>query len=80
MIFKETLYDENASCHLALGMGFTECNKEAEDKKGNDLREIGVNDANTHVDFMIGDASLNILGITHDNKEIIIMEKGNLVF
>lgn len=80
VIFKETLYDENASCHLALGMGFTECNKEAEDKKGNDLREIGVNDANTHVDFMIGDASLNILGITHDNKEIIIMEKGNLVF
>ena len=80
VIFKETLYDENASCHLALGMGFTECNKDAEDKKGDDLREIGVNDANTHVDFMIGDASLNILGITHDNEEIIIMEKGNLVF
>ena len=80
VIFKETLYDENASCHLALGMGFTEFNKEAEDKKVDYLREIGVNDANTHVDFMIGDASLKILGVTHNNEEIIIMEKGNLVF
>lgn len=79
LIFKETLYDENASCHLAFGMGFTECNSKASDKKGDDLRSIGVNDANIHVDFMIGDETLKIVGTTHDNKEILVMNKGNLV-
>lgn len=79
ILFKETLYDENASCHLALGMGFTECNSKAKDKKGEDLRSIGVNDANTHVDFMVGDETLKIVGVTKDGKEIVIMENGNLV-
>lgn len=79
ILFKETLFDENASCHLALGMGFTECNSKAADLKGDDLRKIGVNDASTHVDFMIGDASLKIVGITHDGDKITIMEDGNLV-
>lgn len=79
ILFKETLYDENASCHLALGMGFTECNCKAKDKKGEDLRSIGVNDAATHVDFMVGDETLKIVGVTKDGKEIVIMENGNLV-
>lgn len=79
VIFKETLYDENASCHLALGMGFSECVKDSEDKRGDDLRALGVNDANTHVDFMIGNEDLNIIGVTYDNQEIMIMENGNLV-
>lgn len=79
LIFKETLFDENASCHLALGMGFTECNSKANDKKGDDLRNIGVNDANIHVDFMIGDETLKIIGVDHNGNEILIMENGNLV-
>lgn len=79
LIFKETLFDENASCHLALGMGFTECNSKANDKNGDDLRNIGVNDANIHVDFMIGDETLKIIGVDHDGNEILIMENGNLV-
>lgn len=79
ILFKETLYDENASCHLALGMGFTECNSKANDKKGEDLRNIGVNDANIHVDFMVGDETLRIIGVTKTGEEILIMDKGSLV-
>lgn len=79
IIFKETLYDENASCHLALGMGFSECVKNSEDLRGDELRCLGVNDANTHVDFMIGNEDLNIVGITYDDEEIVIMDQGNLV-
>lgn len=78
LIFKETLYDENASCHLALGMGFNECNKNAENLTGEDLRNIGVNDANNHVDFMIGDKSLNVIGVK-DNQEIVIIKHGNII-
>lgn len=72
-IFYETLYDENASCHLALGQGFTECIDTV--KK---LNDIGFNDSLTHVDFMIGTEDLNIIAKT-DNKEIIIMKDGNFV-
>ena len=72
-IFYETLYDENASCHLALGQGFTECIDTV--KK---LNDIGFNDSLTHVDFMIGTEDLNIIAKT-DDKEIIIMKDGNFV-
>lgn len=72
-IFYETLYDENASCHLALGQGFTECIDTV--KK---LNDIGFNDSLTHVDFMIGTEDLNIIAKT-DDKEIIIMKDGKFV-
>ena len=72
-IFYETLYDENASCHLALGQGFTECIDTVKN-----LNDIGFNDSLTHVDFMIGTEDLNIVAKTDDN-EIIIMKDGNFV-
>lgn len=78
IIFKETLYDENASCHLALGSGFNECIKDSEDKRGDDLRSLGVNDAKTHVDFMIGTNDLKVVGVTYDEEEVIIMDNGNI--
>lgn len=78
IIFQETLYDENASCHLALGSGFNECIKNSGDLRGDDLRSLGVNDAKTHVDFMMGTDDLKIVGVTHDDEEIIIMERGNI--
>lgn len=79
IIFKETLYDENASCHLALGMGFNECLENGDNLRGDDLRKLGINDANTHVDFMIGTSDLNIIGVTFDNQEVPIMENGDIV-
>ena len=67
IVFFETLYDENASCHLALGEGFTECSKEDSPK--------WLNKSLTHVDFMIGTDDLNITAIT-DKGNIVIMENG----
>lgn len=78
IIFNETLFDENASCHLALGRGFIECITD-EDLSDEELRNRGVNVSNTHVDFMIGTEDLKIIGVTAENEEIIIMENGNLI-
>ncbi len=78
IIFQETLYDENASCHLALGSGFNECVKDSDDLRGDDLRALGVNDAKTHVDFMIGTEDLKIVGVTDSGEEVVIMDKGNI--
>lgn len=77
-IFYTTLIDENASCHLALGEGFTECIiSKIEDE--DELLSHGINISKTHVDFMIGTEDLKIVGKTENNEEIIIMENGNLV-
>lgn len=75
-VFLETLYDENAACHLALGDSFTECINVNESKE--DLfKNYNMNKCDSHVDFMIGTKDLNIKGITHDNKEIDIFVNGN---
>ena len=79
LIFKSTLYDENASCHLALGMGFIECLDIDNDIDYKDIPKYGVNTSKTHVDFMIGDDTLIIDGYTYDGKCIRIMENGNLI-
>lgn len=77
LLFYNTLFDENASCHLALGMGFNECVKGYEDMSLETLREKGVNDSLIHVDFMIGTKDLNITGITKDNSRVEIFKNGN---
>lgn len=74
-LFYNTLYDENASCHFALGRGFNNCNKNEAD----DIRSIGINDSKVHVDFMIGDETLSVVGVTYDDKEIDIIKNGNFV-
>ena len=61
-MFYDTLYDENASCHLALGMGFPECLKGGLEMTPDELLAHGVNQSTTHVDFMIGADDLNIWG------------------
>ncbi len=77
VLFKETLYDENAACHLALGRGFAECVQTK--LKGEDLRSVGINESKTHVDFMIGTDDLEVIGVTYDGMEVTIMKEGNLV-
>lgn len=71
ILFYDTLYDENASCHLALGQGFKSCFKTTKN-----LEKLGFNDSKTHVDFMIGTDDLEIVAETIDNKQIKIMENG----
>ena len=77
-IFLETLYDENASCHIALGDSFPECilNGTYMDKDMLE-KEYHMNKCDSHVDFMIGTKDLNIKGITKDGKEVPIFISGN---
>ena len=69
LIHYETLYDENASCHLALGSGFTECVKGTDNKSKEELINLGFNYSDNHVDFMIGTEDLNIMAKTFDGKD-----------
>ena len=77
-IFLETLYDENAACHIALGDSFPECveNGPKMDKKEL-FEEYHLNNCDSHVDFMIGNSDLNIIGITSNGKEVQIFKDGN---
>ena len=75
-LFYDTLYDENASCHLALGMGFAECYEGGADMTPEQLREHGVNKSSTHVDFMIGADDLDITGITASGEEVPVFVNG----
>lgn len=79
-LFYNTLFDENASCHLAIGKGFSECIKDGLTMNKEQLLAKGINDSLTHVDFMIGTIDLNIVGTTEDNQEVIIFKNGNFVF
>lgn len=80
LIFYNTLFDENASCHLALGMGFDMCVENFEQYSREELQEMGVNDSVIHVDFMIGTDDMSIDGITEDGEEIAIFRNGTWAF
>ena len=75
-LFFDTLYDENASCHLALGMGFPECLEGGVNLGKEDLLARGVNQSVAHVDFMIGTDDLNVWGICEDGTEVPVFENG----
>lgn len=77
VLFYNTLFDENACCHLALGRGFTNCVKDYDKYTLEELRKMGVNDSIIHEDFMIGTEDLNIFGVTADGQEIQIFKDGN---
>ena len=77
-IYLETLLDENASCHMALGDSFPECIENGTKMEKDDLYEnYHLNKCDSHVDFMIGTKDLNIKGITEDEKEVPILIGGN---
>ncbi len=77
IVFYETLFDENASCHLALGGGFPECIEGGHNMTREELNEARLNYSKNHTDFMIGTKDLSIIGTTYDNQEITIFEEGN---
>ena len=62
ILFYETLFDENASCHVALGRGFNDCIENFQDRTDEECKKLGVNESMIHVDFMIGTEDLNITG------------------
>ena len=79
ILFYETLFDENASCHLALGDSFQECVKNGINMSEEELKEKGLNKCDNHVDFMIGTSDLSIIGETFDGNKIEIFKDGNFV-
>lgn len=80
ILFYNTLFDENASCHLALGHGFTNCVKGYENYTKEELTAKGINDSVIHVDFMIGSKDLDIVGVTKNGERVQIFKKGNWAF
>ena len=80
LLFYNTLFDENAVCHLAFGRGFTNVIKGYENYTEADLHEMGINDSITHEDFMIGTADLSITAVCEDGKEIAIFKDGEWAF
>ena len=76
LVFGTTLFDENASCHLALGDGFSECIKNGTNLTKEELLKEGINQSKNHVDFMIGTKDLEIEAETNQGK-IKIFTKGN---
>ena len=77
ILFYNTLFDENASCHLALGMGYSSCLKDFDQYSVEEARALGVNDSMIHEDFMIGAPDLNISGVTADGQTVEIFRNGD---
>lgn len=79
-LFYNTLFDENAACHLALGRGFDNCVRDFEKYSEKELKALGVNDSAIHVDFMIGTDDLDIIGITDTGARVQIFKDGDWAF
>ena len=77
VLFYNTLFDENAACHIAMGRGFNETIPGFADMSKEQLKEKGINDSMIHVDFMIGSAELDVTGYTRDGKVVPIFRQGN---
>ena len=80
LLFYNTLFDENASCHLALGMGFTNTIRGYENYTKDEWHQMGINDSMIHVDFMIGSKDLDIVGVTKTGERVQIFKNGNWAF
>ncbi len=80
LLFYNTLFDENAACHLALGMGFADTIEDHHNKTLEECRSLGINDSMVHEDFMIGCDSMNIDATTRDGKTVPIFRNGNWAF
>ena len=80
LLFYNTLFDENAACHLALGMGYADTIRDFENRTLEECRALGVNDSMVHEDFMIGCDSMNIDAITRDGKTVAVFRNGNWAF
>ena len=80
LLFYNTLFDENAACHLALGMGFADTIRDYEQHTLAECRAMGVNDSMIHEDFMIGSADLSIDAACEDGKTVAIFRNGTWAF
>lgn len=80
ILYYNTLFDENASCHLALGSAYPFCLEGGKELDESELAAAGLNNSITHEDFMIGSAEMNIYGVTSEGNEEEIFLNGNWAF
>ena len=76
-IFYETLFDENAACHLALGDSYPTCLEKGPERSEEELKKAGLNDSMIHVDFMVGSPDLTITGIRKDGAKVPVFVDGD---
>ena len=79
LLFYNTLYDENASCHMALGRAYPMNVKGGLEMSVEELSKAGANHSLIHVDFMFGSPDMEIIGLTQDGKEVQVFKDGNFV-
>jgi len=80
LLFYNTLFDENAACHLALGMGYADTIENHHNRTLEECRELGINDSMIHEDFMIGCDTMDIDAICENGKTVPVFRKGNWAF
>ena len=80
IMFYETLFDENAACHLALGRGFTNTIVDYDKYTNEEMKAMGINDSAIHVDFMIGCDTMNIDAVCADGNTVPVFRNGNWAF
>ncbi len=78
-LFYTTLYDENASCHIALGKAYPTTMKDGDSLDKETLSKLGCNDSAIHVDFMFGTPDLSVVGVDKNNNEVVLFKEGNFV-
>jgi aminopeptidase len=79
LLFYNTLFDENASCHLAIGKAYKVCLQNSDGKTQAELAQMGANDSLVHVDFMIGTKDMQITGLTKNGAAKPVFQNGNFV-
>ena len=77
ILFYNTLFDENASCHLAIGQAYSSCIQNGDKLSSEEMEEVGMNDSLTHVDFMFGTSDLSIVGYEENGNCENIFINGN---
>jgi len=80
LLFYKTLFDENASCHLAVGGAYSSCIAGGADMSQEELSARGLNNSTVHTDFMVGSGELDIFGVTADGGEEQVFTKGAWAF
>ncbi|HOB20807.1 MAG TPA: aminopeptidase [Candidatus Atribacteria bacterium] len=79
ILFYNTLFDENASCHLAIGKAYPICLEGSDGMTPEELEAAGINNSLVHVDFMFGTADLEITGVKDSGEQVPVFRKGNFV-
>ena len=79
ILFNNTLFDENAACHIALGQAYSTCVKNGDKLTPEELAARGANESLIHVDWMIGSADIDVHGVTAEGKEEPLIHKGEWV-